>query len=253
MAQTQDLDFDTTKITENEKKELIISDTISVTSDTTTLRTETLPFTPAKSLHINTQGVAVLRLPLPPRELEITIHNDGGSLAYTSTRTNRNSGNCVLSDANGIQLIDTKYRFGPGKDPVITYLNEKDGGGDSIKTTSKWTSRNHSFQLPKGRVLSWNYRKAKGYGADSAKGTALVMELNGVPIAALIRNQETRSPGSKACSAGNGGKLVLGSAVYEDEDVSEDLVVATCLLMLKKEIDRRRTVQFMMIGAAVSS
>lgn len=57
-------------------------------------------------------------------------------------------------------------------------------------------------------------------------------------VAALIRNDETRTPGSKSCYAGNGGKLILGEDVGAKDGLSEALVLASCLLMLKKEIDR---------------
>jgi hypothetical protein len=69
-------------------------------------------------------------------------------------------------------------------------------------------------------------------------------------LAALIRNEGTRTSGSKSCSAGSGGKLLLGEGFDSKEGLSEDLVVATCLLMLKTEIDRRRAVQFMVIAGA---
>jgi len=47
--------------------------------------------------------------------------------------------------------------------------------------------------------------------------------------------------------------LVLGALVGGKEGIAEEVVVATCLLMLKKEIDRRRTVQIMMISGVVSA
>lgn len=85
---------------------------------------------------------------------------------------------------------------------------------------------------------------------DTMKGTALVLRLDGKVIAALIRNEETRTPGTTYLSAGNGGELLLGPDVNDKDGLGEDLVVATCLLMLKKEIDRRRMVQIMVISGA---
>ncbi|KAH8726534.1 hypothetical protein GQ44DRAFT_705792 [Phaeosphaeriaceae sp. PMI808] len=233
-----------------EKIELITADTPSIHSSTT-LYTPGLSFTPAKSLHINTKGVAALRLPLPPSELEITVLNLDGSLAYTSTRTKRSSGNCVLIDASGKSLISTAYYFGPSRDPVLSKLDVIEGASQEIKTMSKWTSRNHSYLLPDGRMCTWKYKKEPGFGARGAKGTGLVLSLEGKKIAALVRNEATRTPGSKSCSAGNGGELVLSDDINGPNGISEELVVATALLMLKKEIDRRRTVQFMTITAAV--
>jgi hypothetical protein len=239
--------LDISTLSDQEKKELV-AETVSVASDTTTaiLGNPELSFTPIKSFIINAKGIPVLRLPLYHSELETTITNTDGSLAYVSTRAKKSSGNCILRDATGKALLSTTYFFGPSKDPVVTKLDTT----EDIKTVSKWTSRDHSFVLPDGRILSWSYKKENGFGAKGAKGTALVLKLGEKRIATLVRNDETRTPGSKSCSAGNGGELVLGEGVDGNDGVSEDLVVATCLLMLKKEIDRRRTVQFMMIAGA---
>ncbi|CAO2652052.1 Nn.00g003350.m01.CDS01 [Neocucurbitaria sp. VM-36] len=243
--------IDINTITAEEKKELVTADAISVLSSTT-LGASELSFTPVKSLHINAKGVPVLRLPVPPAELITTIHNVDGTLAYSSTRAKRSSGNCVLADAEGKALIGTEYFFGPSKDPKLIRLDVSEGIAEEIKTVSKWTSRNHRFLLPDGRTLAWSYKKEKGFGANGTKGTALVLTLDEKRIAVLIRNEETRTPGSKSCNAGNGGELLLGADIGGIDGINEDLVVATVLLMLKKEVDRRRTVQFMMIAGAAS-
>lgn len=245
-------DMDVKLISEKEKQELIRAETASITSDTT-LGTAAAPSLKwAKSYHINTKGIPILRLPVPPKELVITIHNSDGSIAYQSTRERRSSGNCVLTNAEGHQLIGTTYFWGPGKDPVIARL-DLDGGADSIiKTSSRWTSRAQTFVLPDGQTLEWEYRKDKAFGCDGKKRTALVLTMGGKCLAALIRNEETRTPGSNSCSAGNGGELVLGETVGAKGGIGEELVIATCLLMLKKEIDRRRMAQAIMIASAVS-
>lgn len=249
LAEKPPIDINT--LSNEEKKELITSDAMSIMSSTT-LGASELSFTPAKSLHINTKGSPLLRLPTPLRELEVTIHNFDGSLAYTSTRAKRSSGNCVLTDAQGNALIATEYFFGPSKDPFLKRVDVPEGISHEIKTVSKWTSRNHKFLLPDGRTFEWSYKKEKGFGTNGSKGTALVLTLNEKRIAALIRNDETRTTGSKPCSAGNGGELVLGEDIGGKDGINEDLVIATALLMLKKEVDRRRAVQFMMITGAIS-
>lgn len=245
-------DVDIKLLSEKERQELIRAETASITSDTTLGTATAASFKPAKSYHINTKGIPVLRLPVPPKELVITIHNSDGSIAYQSTRERRSSGNCVLTNAEGHQLIGTTYFWGPGKDPVMTRFDVHGGVDSIINTSSRWTSRAQTFTLPDGRTLEWEYRKDKSFGCDGKKRTALVLTMGGTRLAALIRNEETRTPGSKSCSAGNGGELVLGEAVGGKIGVSEELVIATCLLMLKKEIDRRRVVQAIMIASAVS-
>ncbi|KAF2032167.1 hypothetical protein EK21DRAFT_61569 [Setomelanomma holmii] len=223
-------------ISELEKKELIIADTVSVTS-TTTLGASELSFIPAKSFHITTRGRPVFHLPLPPFELEIVIHSFDGSVAYTSKCTKRSSGNCVLSGADGKSLISTSYFFGPSKDLLLCRLDVAPGTTYEIKTTSKWTSRDHTFSLPDGRTFAWQYKREVGFGAKGTKGTALALVFEGKRFAALIRNDETRTPGSKCCSAGNGGELVLSEHADGKNGLAEEVVIAICLLMLKKEID----------------
>lgn len=240
--------LDPSLLSDQDKKELIISDSISITSSTT-LGVSTLSFTPAKSLHINTRGIALIRLPTPPSQLETTVHDSDGNIVYTSTRAKRNSGSCVLTDANGAALISTTYYFGPGKDPILHLL---EGVAEDITTVSKWTSRTQNFRLPDGRTFTWSYKREAGFGASGTKGTALVLTLGEKRLAALIRNDETRSPGSRSCNAGHGGELVLGEDVNAKNGLGEDLVVATCLLMLKKEVDFRRTVQMLVVAGVFS-
>jgi hypothetical protein len=75
-----------------------------------------------------------------------------------------------------------------------------------------------------------------------------------VRVGQLVRSEETRTPGSRASSAGNGGRLemCLDGAEGERKVVDEVTVASTCLVMLKREVDRRRACQMMMISAAIS-
>ncbi|KAH7392202.1 hypothetical protein DE146DRAFT_133324 [Phaeosphaeria sp. MPI-PUGE-AT-0046c] len=211
-------------------------------------------FDPVVSLHIDSKGLALIRLPLPPSQLEIEIRKSDGSLAYTSKRSKRCSGNCSLLDASGTPLITTKYFFGPCREPIISLLDCNKVPEQNVKLTSKWNSRKYTYLLPDGRTFAWQYAGKKTlatFGIHGAKSTALVLKLGGEIVAALIRNEDTRTPGTTYFSAGNGGELLLGAAVNNEDGLSEELIVATCLLMLKKECDRRRAVQFMVISGAL--
>lgn len=234
-----------------EKKEYA-DDAASTTITTTTTTTPsvsasafpaTLGFTPTKSLHIDAKGCGCSFT----SSLTTAIHNTDGTLAYVSTREKRSSNSCVLADATGHQLLATTYRIGYGssRQPKLTRLDggRVEGGGDdeavnTITTSSKWTSRAHEFHLPDGRTCVWAYESAKGYGSGGKKGTALVLRIDGMPLATLLRNRETRAPGSSRWSVGNGGELVLGERYGEEKADGADweaFVVASCLLMLKKE------------------
>ncbi|OCK76790.1 hypothetical protein K432DRAFT_385170 [Lepidopterella palustris CBS 459.81] len=243
--------IDISLISEKDKEELKAS-AASIISGTTAISTsDSSSFTPGKSLFINTRGIPCLRLPFPPSELEIGIYGADGSLAYLSTREKRSSGSCILSDSSKNNVISTKYTWGPGRDPVLRLLGPTAG---EIKTVSKYTSRSHKFVMPNGEIFEWTYKRERG--ADGKKATLLVLigkdgsGAEGRRIAQLVRNEETRTPGSKKSSAGNGGELVLGQGA--EGTIDKPVVVATCLLMLKKEIDRRRAFHAMVLSAAIS-
>ncbi|KAK4121809.1 hypothetical protein N657DRAFT_647299 [Parathielavia appendiculata] len=91
-------------------------------------------------------------------------------------------------------------------------------------------------------------------------------------IAHFIRGASTRTPGTSVRDAGNGGRLVMDLRLWEDNSMppqaGEDgnaeggvskldremagvLVVATCLVMLKREVDRRRAQQAAILAGAV--
>lgn len=69
-------------------------------------------------------------------------------------------------------------------------------------------------------------------------------------VAELVRNDEARTPGTSATDAGNDGELKIDSTFCERIGLRVDVVVVSCLMMLKKEIDRRRAMQFMIIAGA---
>lgn len=93
------------------------------------------------------------------------------------------------------------------------------------------------------------------------------------PVAHFVRGRGTRTEGSGASSAGNGGRLDVDLRMWEHHHRHDDgddgdggdgqadkveremvvvLVVATCLVMLKREVDRRRAQKFAIIAMAVS-
>lgn len=95
-------------------------------------------------------------------------------------------------------------------------------------------------------------------------------------VARLVRSDETRTPGSRSSSAGNGGVLEMclsppawshvgsgGDGIDVDfkvglngnregeELIDEVTVLTTCLVMLKKEIDRLRGIQILVLSGGI--
>ncbi|KAF2432191.1 hypothetical protein EJ08DRAFT_648280 [Tothia fuscella] len=246
-------------LSSNEKKEVVAYAHSNYSTETDVTVVAPSNFNPSRTLVINARGIALIRLPFPSRELEIIVSTPEGDLAYVSTRAKARSGNATLTEANGTALIASEYFWGPGRDPKLHILN-RDSPSD-IKIESKWTSRSQDFVLPSEQKLQWRYSREIDPSTSNTKGqkrSFLVLEVPGnkkeknARLAQLIRNDETRTPGTKKCDAGNGGEIVMDENAMKSFGVAEDFVVASCLMMLKKEIDRRRTYQMLMVGGASS-
>ncbi len=96
-----------------------------------------------------------------------------------------------------------------------------------------------------------------GARAEGANNVLVLERINEeserVKVAQLVRSEKTRTPGSRASSAGNGGRLEIclygnGEGEGEGRIMDEVTIVSTCLVMLKREVDRRRALQIMMIS-----
>lgn len=124
--------------------------------------------------------------------------------------------------------------------------------------------------MPSGAEFEWSYVKEKwgdgqkvnlvvlqavggfkgddGHGNDNDKEKEV--QSHNCRIAQLVRCDETRTPGTSRCSAGNGGELQVDEEALQAFELDEAILVATCLVMLKREVDRRRMIQFAMIAGA---
>lgn len=240
-----------------------ISSSVSASTSTSTLYTltDSSTFNTTRTLTINSRGIGAFRLPIPSRQTEIAIQNTDGSDAYISTRDKIWSGNSVLSHPKAGNLIRTEYFFGPNREPILRLLQTSSILPDEVKVTGQWTSRTTRFTMPDGLEYEWVYAKEKNdghrtnllvlravNGNDSVKDKVQEGQLKR-PIAQLVRGAETRTPGTSRCTAGNGGELQMDEGAMGGQ-LDAAVVVATCLMMLKKEVDRRRMIQLCVIGGA---
>lgn len=233
---------------------------LSACSSTSTLYTPldtASPFYASHILNVDARGIGAFRLPIPDRQNEISISDANFDEVYVSTRDRRWSGNSVLSHHKRGNVIRTEYFFGPNRDPVLRLLQSPSAGPHEFKVTGKWASRSARFTLPNGNQFEWAYAKEKR--ADGQKIKYIVLRALGDTendvkvqqdrrVAQLARSPETRTPGTSRCSAGNGGQLQIDRAALEALELDEAVVVATCLVMLKREVDRRRIIQAAVIG-----
>ncbi|KAJ5342570.1 hypothetical protein N7541_011694 [Penicillium brevicompactum] len=239
---------------EHKLKEEIQSSALSIRSESTVCTLSDAHFQSPRILTVNARGIGAFRLPIPSRQTETFIYNPDATEAYVSTRDKVCSGTAVLSHPKRGDLIRTEYFFGPNRDPVLHLLQVPESTG--ITVSGKWTSRTMQFVMPGGRQFEWEYAKQKR--ADGQKVNLIVFraveaEKSHNRIAQLVRGADTRTPGTSKCTAGNGGELQIDEAALQYHELDEAIVVATCLMMLKREMDRRRMLQFAMIGGAAGS
>ncbi|KAI5462281.1 hypothetical protein BGZ63DRAFT_383442 [Mariannaea sp. PMI_226] len=258
----------------------------ATTTATSSSDSSSSDFYPTKSLQVQTRGHPLISLPIPPRPDPIYIYNIAptGELdqaELVSIRPKRGSGSCFLARANDPDykpLCSTTYRFGPNKPPKIKLLNqnasytekEDEAEGEEITIECKGTfTRATVMRTPYGS-FEWRYstraeRRAAGGDVDSLlilDQTTTVSLAGGKTqirrrkVGQLVRGGGSRTEGTKRCTAGNGGRLMLDLREWADRKGEaaqvELLAVASCVSMLKKEVDRRRLQQAMVIAAGVS-
>lgn len=205
------------------------------------------------------------------RTLEnIDVFRSGSSQPeYTSVRLAKNSNSCALVRASAPQstLISTIYRFGPGRHPrmrimppnsnvsVAEAIENDSVSGEVVEVKSRsLVSRGQVFDTSLGK-FEWRYANKEEQAACNAD-SLLILERtdrvslpsgdkskSGVRVAQLIRNDQFRTPGTVKYSGGNGGCLMVDLRLWsDDKHVStqsvEAFIVASCILMLKREADR---------------
>jgi hypothetical protein len=191
---------------------------------------------------------------------------------YTSTRIQRGKSNCILSHRDDGEIVTTTYRIGWGssREPKICYLDPSRLYGSDIKADSNNTTENGTLALKvssgwghtatltstvdPSKVFKWKYTRSQTVDgkhrllalfAESASSSSKAG--NEEAVAVLVRTNSTRTPGTSRWGAGNGGQLVISAAGMEQLD--EPLIIASCLMMLKKENERAKAAH----GAAISS
>ena len=188
---------------------------------------------------------------------------------YVSSRAKRSSGSSVLRHSHKGPLLSTTYKFGPGREPEIRHVensNESKFVQDDAEGSQAIQVKSHSYCFSKrvatlatndqSDTFEWAYFKTQ---TSDGKRRVLALSMKaagasksdpGKLLAVLVRTDSTRTAGTTKSDAGNGGQLLIDfeATAYMDES----LIIATCIMMLKKEIDRRRAMQAGIIVAAVS-
>ena len=248
-------------------------------------------FRPTLSYQIENNGQPIIALPLPPRPYPTPIHavTPTGEIAdkvYESVRPARNSGNSILyhiSASAETPVCATTYRFGPGRPPQIRLLGPATPSHGSSDEEFEVVGRGRTTRAVSVRThlgtFQWRYAnkaERKAAGADSllvlervttvartgssgsSSSSSGKTEEQRRRVAQLVRSDEYRTAGTGRSTAGNGGRLMMDLREWAEADGKgearqmEVFAVASCIVMLKKEVDRRRLHQAIVIAGAVS-
>ena len=245
-AQTQEKPTPDTSLADPFDDNWVLSNTLAPNVD----------FVPETKLILQANGICLVRIPLPSAHLEIHVFREDGTPVYTSVRETQCKGDAVLKDHAGNSLVATDYFFGPGRTPAVRMLPSTYQDPPILKIKSHHRSLDFTHATT-GKHFKWSYIHIKAAEGDRARVLTLQVSDTDLPastktdrvIAQLVRCNATRTPGTRRSFAGNGGQLVLSQGATEY--LSQELIVATCLMMLKREIDRRRFKQFAFLMAGI--
>lgn len=228
-------------------------------------------FYPTKSFQLEAVGQPLIAFPFAMRPIplpvfEVTSDGSVGNLVYESLRKTRHSGSCVLVRADGSEspVCSTTYRFGPGRPPRMVLHDMQDREEFEVNNKSL-ASRSQIIRTHLG-TFEWRYSSRKERKAENADSLLVLEKITKVAlagggseerrkkIAQFVRNPQYRTQGSSASAAGNGGRLMTDFRDWSDSKGEaqelEILVIASCIVMLKKELDRRRAHQTIIVMGA---
>ena len=221
-------------------------------------------FQPNHSLFIHAQGIAVLRIPGPTSQTSIPITEySSGKNVYTSVRNHKWGSQWELTHETGFsgeakvvgRINGDRFSNLPLRAIGIELITQG-GGMEVVKMRRKALMTRACVFEYGGWEWGWRYGRSEE-GAKMNGHTLLVCERTRagekVKIAQLVRDQEMDEKGGTGKAvAGRGGRLDIKILEEKDREQMEVLVVMSCLVMLKKEIDRRRNTHPVPITPAFS-
>ncbi|KAM4059973.1 hypothetical protein HRG_002409 [Hirsutella rhossiliensis] len=227
---------------------------------------------------VETHGHPLFALPISPRPDPILVYSvlptgEIGPEVYQSLREKRNSGSCTLVRAGDggqgqMPVCNTAYRFGPYRPPKIRLLGDVAHDQDFEVHDKACHTRAQVIRTHLG-TFRWRYAsraECKAIGASSLLVLDLITTVAAAggakqgerrrAVAQLVRNETLRTQGTGGTTAGNGGRLLVDLRNWVDSkgeaQQMEVLVIASCITMLKKEVDRRRMHQLIVIAGGAS-
>jgi hypothetical protein len=206
-------------------------------------------FEVAKTLFIKAHGLPNIRKPGPSEQTEIEITSlPSDNLIYTSKREGKWASSTQLFNSLGVvvgKVNSDRFSNGLFKTIEVEVLGGEHMEVVKIKRRAIMT-RACVFTFG-GCDWEWRYgRKAEGAKHNGHTLLVLGRSRGGImeTAARLVRDEEAAVMGdTKSTYAGRGGKLELGRDVVGGGEEMESVVVMSALIMLKKEVDRKRQIE----------
>ncbi|EFY88292.1 hypothetical protein MAC_05633 [Metarhizium acridum CQMa 102] len=219
---------------------------------------------PTHTYQVESEGHPLIALPLAPRPSPVGIFAvlpDGslGPLAYQSLRRARCSGNSVLVRADDPLALEPLCSTTMRLQGEVAHGEELEVAGEG------WHTRAHNMRTHLG-TFQWRYAGRRERRAVGASSLLVMDQITSVAllggktaerrrrVAQLVRSEALRTPGTTGATAGNGGRLLMDLSAWAGSKAEvramEVLVLSGCVVMLKKEVDRRRAAQFVVLAGA---
>ncbi|UZP32566.1 hypothetical protein NXS19_000382 [Fusarium pseudograminearum] len=231
------------------------------------LYTTVADFYPTKQFQIQASGIPLIKLPVPPRPDPIYTFNVSPTgeieeAEYVSIRPAQTT-------------LHDDIPLWAGQPPKIRLDTETSQGrqAEDIEISCKGIMTRSVVMRTHLGTFEWRYSsraERRAFMGEKADSLLILEQVTKVAVKRgkqeerrrkvghFVRNSGVRTPGSNRSTAGNGGRLMLDLQEWVDRKEEcvemEILAVASCISMLKKEVDRRRVHQTMaMMGVAPRS
>jgi hypothetical protein len=215
-------------------------------------------FNPIKYFFIYAHGISAFHIMRPSHDNIIKVTDASEAIVFTSERPSRWSAVTSFHSASKETLGEmTGDRFSNFPLRVIEIHLLGNDGMEIVKIKRRALTTRGCVFVYGGWEWEWRYGR-RDEGAKMNGHTMLVLERikegggERTVVARLLRDHDAdKKGGTKSTDAGRGGKLELGIA--DEGQKIEVLVIMSCLVMLKKEIDRRRTARGIPVVTGLSA
>ncbi|CAI4217704.1 unnamed protein product [Parascedosporium putredinis] len=181
------------------------------------------------------------------------------SASSSSSSPARGGGGAISKSAFHRTLV-FRTRFGTFTWRYATRAERKAANANSLVILERVVAVAHAPAAPSASAAasSSSASSSSVFASARRRPVAETTDVVVAEVARFVRSDQTRTPGTSKHTAGNGGLLLLDLSSWQGEkadpaDAEEvrRLAVASCISLMKKEVDRRRVQQMMTMAAVI--